>query len=422
MHSSYFHRIDGRLFAESIDIRGFVKEAIPTPFYLYSRAQILRNITLYQQALKRAGFAHTLCFAMKANYNPHILSFMAKQGLGVVVVNACEFKQAKNAGFNAGDMVMHGNGKTRHDLTQAITHHVLLSVDSLFDLTRIHEIATALGCQAQILLRVNPHIDPQVHPYIATALDESKFGIAENDLGQALDLLAHMPRITLRGIHCHIGSAIDSLAPFLQAQDKALMICNALKNKGFKIDTLDFGGGLGIAYAPKDPMILADTLIDALAPGFKQANLHVIFEPGRSLIGNAGVIISRVIGVKKQQHKNFMVIDASMCQLLRPPLYQAFHRIEPVVQMHDARTSVYDIVGPICESSDVLGQNRDMPVLNEHDLVVIWDTGAYGMSMASRYNLQLFKAEYWVEEDRVFCIRKEEQDLPDLFCHVAYSA
>lgn len=402
-------RRDGSLYMEEVRLADLLA-GVETPFYVYSLGQVRQAWRAWEVAV--AGLPALLGYAVKANHNPALLRHLAAWGAGAVVASDLELEHALCCGFPPDRVLMHGNGKRRRDLLAALRAGVLLSADSVFDLRHIDEAAGELGCAGvPVLLRVNPDIDPRVHPYISTGMHDSKFGVPAQDLDEVLAVLSGLRRVVARGLHCHIGSALMEARPFVDAARLALSLALSLRQAGLPIDTLDLGGGLGIDYTRDQPGSAAPAPTDLLGPvrqELQESGLRLIVEPGRSLVGPAGVLVGRVVGVKHNPRKSFLVTDASMAQLIRPSLYGAYHHIELLTPPSDPAPRRYDVVGPLCESGDFLGQDRLLPAPAEGDGIAVLDAGAYGFSMASRYNLHLLCAEYLVDGDRVRRVRRAE--------------
>lgn len=388
---------------------------LATPFFVYSEAQLRADWQAYAQAV--AGHRAIVAYAVKANHNPVLMQRLHALGAAATVVSADELHHARQLGFGAPRLLLHGSGKRTRDLDAALLAEALVSVDSEFDLEHLAQRATALGRAARVLLRVNPNIDPKVHPYICTGLDDSKFGMSEARVEALRPRLGQLPQLAVSGLHCHLGSTLRSAAPVRDAARLLLPLLARLRSDGHPIDTLDLGGGLGIDYhhgtaPPEPPLPTPGELLAPLWPLVDELGVQLWLEPGRSLVGRCGALIGRVIGLKRTPSKRFLVVDASMAQLIRPCLYQAYHHIEllepaaaPAAESDDEPC---DIVGPICESADFLGLSRRLGTPREGDGVIIYDAGAYGFAMASRYNLQLLCAEYLVAGTEVRCIRRAE--------------
>jgi len=405
--NAVFHRENGALFIERVRLSALLDAGIQTPFFIYSAAQLAMDWQAYSQAVE--GLDAVVGYAIKANSNPALLRLLASYGAGAVVVSDHELRLALESGFLASRMLLHGNGKRPRDIDSALRAGILLSVDSEFDLEQIHSRAMALGVTARLLLRVNPDIDPQVHPYISTGLLDSKFGFAESALERLRPRLKTLPRTEVCGLHCHLGSTLKSVQPIRDAARLLAILVRELRSDGHPIEILDMGGGLGIDYSRgRDQIQVPDELALAVRPVLDELGLRLFLEPGRSLVGRAGALIGRVIGVKDNGRKHFLVTDASMAQLIRPCLYGAYHHIELLEEAVAGPSAAFDVVGPICESGDFLGQGRQLPTPRPGDGIIIYDAGAYGFAMSSRYNLHLGCAEYLVDGDSLRLVRSAE--------------
>jgi len=398
----YIH--DEHLYCEAIKVKDIQTYVHDSPFYLYSAAQIRANVAAYADAL--AGLPARISYAVKANGNLALLRILRDLGCGATLVSGNELRLALLAGFAPADMVFNGNGKRRDELALAAQHGVTVNIDSEFDLVHIAQAARDAAKPVDVLLRVNPDIRPDVHPYVATGMRDSKFGIRAERLPWFLDRLQREPLLRLVGLHCHLGSTIKDVQVFHDAAVLMGDLTNAVRRQGFDLRYLNLGGGLSINYEHADGTPTPQALLDTLR-GRLPDDLTLIVEPGRSIVGNAGVLICRVIGVKHNGDKHFIVTDGSMATLIRPSLYGAYHHIgfiEPV----DGEPRVFDVVGPVCESADFLGKARALPTPHEDAGLVVYDAGAYGYAMSSSYNLQLRPAEYLVDGDRVTQIRRAE--------------
>ncbi|MCS6913829.1 MAG: diaminopimelate decarboxylase [Myxococcales bacterium] len=400
-----YSRRDGILWIEQVRLDRLLAAGLPTPLYLYSLAELRRCYAAWAEAV--SGLDATVGYAIKANPNPHLLRELARLGAGAIVASEGELRQALGCGFAGAHTVLHGNGKRPGDIEAALRAGALLSVDSPFDLAHIEEAAGRLGCQARLLLRINPDIDPQVHPYVATGLQDSKFGMTEAVLQGLRPALRALRHSRVCGLHSHIGSLLMEPGPFVAAGRIVLQWAARLRDDGHPIDTVDLGGGLGIDYSRRgEPAPTPSDLIGPLRAELQAAGLRLVVEPGRSLVGSCGALLGRVLGVKHGGSKSFLVTDASMAQLIRPALYGAYHHIELVAPGGEVRR--FDVVGPLCESADFLGLARQLPTPAEGDGLLVFDVGAYGACMASRYNLQLGPAEYIVDGARLICSRRAE--------------
>lgn len=381
-----------------------------SPFYLYSKPQITRNFEAYREALE--GLRSIVGYAIKANNNLKILQHLRALGCGAVLVSGNELRLALHAGFDPKRCIFNGNGKLLKDLVLAAEEGVFVNVDSEFDLGNIVTAARVAGKKVPILLRINPDVDPQVHPYVATGNKNSKFGIRNEKLQWFLDAVkSHPNELNLVGVHCHLGSTITKVDIFRDAAVLMVNFIDQIRAQGFNIEYLNIGGGLGIDYHHTGailptPMDLINTVRELVI----DRDLNLIIEPGRSVIANTCCLVNRVTGVKTNGTKNFIVIDGSMSELIRPSLYGAYQHIELISPpLPDTEISTFDVVGPVCESADFLGKDRELPTPSKGAGLVVHDAGAYCMSMASTYNLKMRPPEYWVEEDgSVSKIRHDE--------------
>ncbi|KAK4562661.1 hypothetical protein RGQ29_005239 [Quercus rubra] len=391
---------DGFLYCEGLKVQEVMDSVENRPFYLYSKPQITRNCEAYNQALE--GLSSIIGYAIKANNNLKILEHLRQLGCGAVLVSGNELRLALHAGFDPTKCIFNGNGKLLEDLVLAAEAGVFVNVDSEFDLENIVAAARIAGKKVNVLLRINPDVDPQVHPYVATGNKNSKFGIRNEKLQWFLDAVKEHPNeLKLVGAHCHLGSTITKVDIFRDAAALMVNYIDEIRAQGFEVDYLNIGGGLGIDYYHAGAILPTPRdLIDTVRELVLSRNLKLIIEPGRSLIANTCCLVNRVTGVKTNGTKNFVVIDGSMAELIRPSLYDAYQHIELVSPAPpDAETSTFDVVGPVCESADFLGKDRELPTPAKGTGLVVHDAGAYCMSMASTYNLKMRPPEYWVEED-----------------------
>lgn len=393
--------LDGFLYCEDTKVQDIMEKVEKRPFYLYSKPQITRNVEAYKEALE--GLKNSIIgYAIKANNNLKILQHLRKLGCGAVLVSGNELKLALHAGFDPTKCIFNGNGKILEDLILAAQEGVFVNVDSEFDLENIVTAAKVAGRKVNVLLRINPDVDPQVHPYVATGNKNSKFGIRNEKLQWFLDAVkAHPNELKLVGAHCHLGSTITKVDIFRDAAVLMVNYIDEIRAQGFEVDYLNIGGGLGIDYYHSGAVLPTPRdLIDTVRELVLSRNLNLVIEPGRSLIANTCCLVNRVTGVKTNGTKNFIVIDGSMAELIRPSLYDAYQHIELVSPTPpDAEVSTFDVVGPVCESADFLGKERELPTPAKGTGLVVHDAGAYCMSMASTYNLKMRPPEYWVEED-----------------------
>jgi diaminopimelate decarboxylase len=411
-----FTERNGNWYAEDIPLADLAKE-FGTPLYVYSKKALTQAYQAYDKACvdktgKRRARVH---FAMKSNSNLAVIDCFKKLGAGFDLVSGGELARALAVGADPKSLVFAGVGKSASEIAQALEMGVkCINVESVAELHQINRIASKLHCRAPISLRVNPDVDAQTHPYISTGLKGNKFGIAYHEVLKTYREAALLPQIDVVGIDCHIGSQITTTAPYLDALDKVLELVSQLKKEGIEIHHLDLGGGLGISYGddqPPDITEFTNTLLNRVAErGF--GHLDVVLEPGRSLVGNAGVLLTRVEYLKPGAEKNFCIVDAAMTELMRPALYEAYHGIVPV-QRKSIKSAVYDIVGPVCESGDWLGRDR-MLAVEEGDLLAILSAGAYGFVMASNYNTRPKPAELMVDGKNAYVIRAREV-VRDLF-------
>ena len=397
---------DNELYVEQLRLSDLA-QTHATPLFVYSKAAMLHALGAYQRAF--AGRNARVHYAMKANSSLAILQLFAQAGCGFDIVSAGELARVLAAGGRAQDVIFSGVGKTRAEMQIALQAGIAcFNVESEAELDVLNAVALAMGKVAPVSIRVNPNVDPQTHPYISTGLKGNKFGIAHERTLHAYQHAASLPGLKITGIDCHIGSQITTAAPYLDALDKVLDVVEQIEAVGIPIHHLDFGGGLGINYngdtPPAADALWADLLAQLDKRGFGQRQLMI--EPGRSLVGNAGVCVSEVQFLKPGEQKNFCIIDAAMNDLPRPAMYDAFHQIVPVT-LSEAATQVYDVVGPVCESGDWLGRERALNV-QAGDKVAVLSAGAYCMSMASNYNTRGRATEVLVDGDKAHVIRTRE--------------
>ncbi len=400
-----FRVIDGTLHVEGVSTVRLAEE-LGTPLYVTSMAKLIENIRAYKSAFPDAK----ILYAVKANNNLTIMRIIAKEGLGADVFSGGELYMARIAGFE--DILFNGNSKSDEEIRMGIRADVMFSVDSLDELNTISEIAEEEGKEVEIAFRVNPDISPRTHPKISTGLRTSKFGIPWNDCLDAYERAMKTPNVDPVGIHCHIGSQIRDLEPFVEALNRLFDLAVKLEEKGLNIEFIDIGGGLGIDYDGKgapSPRDLADRIIPVYErrKADMKSKPELWLEPGRSIVGNTTILLTRVNAVKKA-YRNFVAVDAGFNLLIRPVLYNAYHRVAVANKMDRECEEVYTIVGPICESGDVIAEERKLPRVEKGDLIVIFDTGAYGFVMSSQYNGRPRCAEVLVDGDRWYVIRERE--------------
>lgn len=409
---TFFNFIDGQLHAEDVPLRA-IAEQFGTPSYVYSRAAFESSWKSLDQGF--GDHPHTICYAVKANSNIAVLNCLARLGSGYDVVSEGELRRVIAAGGNPGQTVFSGVAKSREELKYAIAQGVKsINLESPAELNRVQEVAASLGKVQDIAIRVNPDVDPETHPYISTGMETAKFGIRMQDAIEVYQKAKAAPNLNPNGIACHIGSQITKTSPFSDALEIVADLYDALTQNDIEIAHLDLGGGLGIDYQGETPPS-ANDYVNAMLSILQRRGIHlpVSIEPGRYIAGNAGALLTKVEYTKSNTSKNFAIVDAGMNDLLRPSLYQAFHGIVNVDSQCDAPLLAYDVVGPVCESADVLGFDRKLS-LKHDDLLAILSAGAYSYSMANNYNSRRRPAEVMVDGDSVHLIRARE-DYSELF-------
>jgi len=401
--SEYFSYQDTQLHVEQLALAE-IAHRYGTPCYVYSHAALSDGYRQFQSAL--AGREHLICYAVKANPNLAILHLLAWMGAGFDIVSGGELQRVLAAGGAAGKVVFSGVGKTVAEMRLALNAEILcFNVESEAELLRLNEVAGSMGKIAPVSLRVNPDVDAKTHPYISTGLKQNKFGVAYTEALALYRKASELPHLRVTGIDCHIGSQLTESSPFIAAAEKILLLVDALASEGIVLQHLDLGGGLGIRYDDETPPSIAD-YANALLGALQGRSEKIIVEPGRVLVGNAGVLLTRVEYLKHGEEKNFAIVDAAMNDLMRPALYDAYHRIQ-TVQHRDADTQKYQVVGPVCETGDFLGHDRELAVA-QGDLLAVMSAGAYGMSMSSNYNTRPRAAEVMVAGSNVQLIRERE--------------
>ena len=398
-----FHLKNGVLHAETAALPD-IAARYETPTYVYSRKALEASFTAFQSGF--VGSDHLICFAVKANPSLAILNLFARMGAGFDIVSGGELARVLAAGGDPAKVVFSGVGKTATEMRAALTAGIFcFNVESAAELDRLNAVAGELGKTAPVSLRINPNVDAKTHPYISTGLKNNKFGVAYEDALALYQRAADMPNIAIHGVDCHIGSQITELSPFLDAFDRVLVLVDQLKAVGIDIHHIDAGGGIGICYSDETPPDFT-AYAAAMRAKLGDRNLKLVFEPGRALVGNAGLLLTKVEYLKHTEAKNFAIVDAAMNDLMRPALYDAYHDIQAVTP-HTGTPEVYEIVGPVCESGDFLGHDRKL-ALREGDLLAILSAGAYGMSMSSNYNTRPRAAEVMVDGDSCHLIRQRE--------------
>jgi len=405
----HFHYKGEELYCENVSLRTIARE-VGTPCYVYSRATLQHHFTVFDDAF--LGMPHRTCYSVKANANRAILGLFAALGGGADIVSGGELFRARQAGVPADRIVYSGVGKTRAEIDYALRENILMfNIESMQELEALNHQAAARGVKARIALRVNPDVDPKTHPYISTGLKKNKFGI---DVDLALQAYAHardLPHIEVVGIDCHIGSQLTEIPPFIEALERLKLLVERLEQIGVRIQYVDIGGGLGIPYhaeAPPHPREYAQAIIEKL----KHLPFTLILEPGRVLVGNAGLLLTEVLYTKSTPDKEFVIVDAGMNDLIRPSLYGAYHDIQPVVR-RQRENRIVDVVGPICESSDFIARDRSLMSAEQGELLAVMSAGAYGYSMASNYNSRTRAAEVLVNGEE-FYVTRERETLEDL--------
>lgn len=398
-----FNYRDGELFAEGVALSALAQR-FGTPTYVYSRAHIEGQYRAYADAL--AGMSHLVCFAVKANSNIGVLNVLARLGAGFDIVSSGELERVLAAGGEPSRIVFSGVGKSRDDMRRALEVGVhCFNVESSVELERLQKVAAELGVKAPVSLRVNPDVDAGTHPYISTGLKENKFGIDIEQAEAVYARAAELPNLEVIGVDCHIGSQLTTLEPFLDALDRLLLLVDKLAERGITIKHLDLGGGLGVQYRDEQPPLAGD-YIAAVRKRLAGRDLSLVFEPGRFIVANAGVLLTQVEYLKHTEHKDFAIVDAAMNDLIRPALYQAWMDVSPV-QPREGEARNYDLVGPICETGDFLAKDRQL-VLEEGDLLAVRSAGAYGFVMSSNYNTRGRAAEVLVDGEQAYEVRRRE--------------
>lgn len=407
----YFNYQDGVMYAENIAVPD-IAAAHGTPCFIYSRATLERHWRAFDAAL--AGIDHLVCYAVKANSNLAVLNVLARLGSGFDIVSVGELERVLAAGGDPQRVVFSGVGKRADEMRHALEVGIhCFNVESEAELDLLNQVAGEAGVTAPVSIRVNPDVDARTHPYISTGLKENKFGIDINRAPEVYARAASLPHLSLRGVDCHIGSQLTETAPFLDALDRVLELVEQLVAQGIQLAHLDLGGGLGIRYRDETPPS-PDDYASAVRARLGDTELTILIEPGRAIAGNAGILVTRVEYLKHTEHKDFAVVDAAMNDLMRPALYNAWQEITPVVP-RTGETRLYDVVGPVCETGDFLGKDREL-ILQPADLLAVRSAGAYGFSMSSNYNSRPRAAEIMVDDKQIHVIR-ERETVAELFAH-----
>ncbi|MDA0687176.1 MAG: diaminopimelate decarboxylase [Proteobacteria bacterium] len=399
----HFNYLGDSLYAEDVPLAEIAAH-YGTPCFVYSRATLERHFRVYEEAM--GELPHLICYAVKANSNLAVLNLLARKGAGFDIVSGGELQRVLAAGGDAGKVIFSGLGKTTSEIEQALDAGIhCFNIESPAELDRLNDIARARGVRAPISLRVNPDVDAGTHPYISTGLKENKFGIASDEALDVYRRAARMEGIEVLGIDCHIGSQLTSTAPFLDAIDRLLVMADTLAGEGITISHFDMGGGLGVTYGQEQPPHPSD-LIAAVKGRFNERDMTLLMEPGRSIAANAGIFLTRVEYLKCNEHKNFAIVDGAMNDLIRPALYGAWQEIVPVVKKIGSKKT-YDVVGPVCESGDFLGKEREL-IVEAGDLLAVRSAGAYGFVMSSNYNTRPRSPEIMVDGDKHYVVRQRE--------------
>jgi len=401
----HFHYVDNELYCEDTPVQRIAQE-VGTPFYLYSHATLKMHFKAFDSPFR--DVPHITCFSMKSNSNLAVVRLFALEGGGVDIVSGGELYRALKAEVDPGKIVFSGVGKRPEDLAYGLDSDILMfNTESSQEIERLNSIAGEMGKKARIALRVNPDVDPETHPYISTGLRENKFGI---DIREAPDQYAKaskMPNLEVMGVSCHIGSQLTQVDPFVEALRKLLSLVDKLRAMDIPIRYLDLGGGLGITYDQEEPPHPTE-YAEAIKKEVKGLDLTLIFEPGRVITGNAGILVTKVLYTKSTDEKNFLIVDAAMNDLIRPSLYSSYHAIQPVVKK-GRRVIKADVVGPICESGDFLAKDREIDAYEPDELMAVMSAGAYGFTMSSNYNSRPRVAEVMVRGDQYHVVRERER-------------
>jgi diaminopimelate decarboxylase len=393
----------GQLYAEAASLVDIAKE-FGTPCYVYSRAALIAAYQEFDRAF--AGHDHLICYAVKANSNLAILNMLARLGSGFDIVSGGELLRVLKAGGDPRKIVFSGVGKNQDEMRAALAAGILcFNVESEMELLSLNQLAKEMNKVAPVSLRVNPDVDAKTHPYISTGLKENKFGIPMTEAERIYAAAHELTHVRITGLDCHIGSQLTTIDPFIEASNKMLNLLDRLEKQGSHIEHLDLGGGLGIRYNQESPPSIKD-YVTALCNSVGQRKQRILIEPGRSLIGNTGLLLTRVEYLKHAPHRNFAIVDAAMNDLMRPALYDAYHEILPVVKK-PGDVNTYQVVGPVCETGDFIGHDRKLNLTKE-DLLAVMSAGAYGMSMSSNYNTRPRAVEVMVDGDTAHLIRARE--------------
>jgi diaminopimelate decarboxylase len=404
MSSSIIHKKSDDFFIENTKLLDVVAKH-KTPLYIYSKKKILRQISDFSSSLD--GLNSLICFAVKANSNIAILNLMAKKGLGFDIVSGGELKRVLAAKGDPKKVVFSGIGKSQDEIQLAIEEGILsFNIESQQELLKIQSVAHKLDKKAPISIRVNPNVDAKTHPYISTGLKDNKFGVAENEAIELYKQAKELSHIQIKGVDCHIGSQITEIAPFTDSLKKLIHIYDQLKSLGIELEHIDIGGGIGIDYMNDNPPSFSD-YTNSIKEVLGNRQIQIIFEPGRAIVGKAGILVTKIEYLKRGETKNFAIVDAAMNDLMRPSLYDAYHEIINLSSSNNINEETYDVVGPVCETGDFLGKQRKLSV-QTGDILAVLDAGAYGMSMSSNYNSRPRACEVIVDDEYFYEIKSRE--------------
>lgn len=401
----FFQYKNEQLYVEDLPVKQLAEE-FGTPLYIYSRATLERHWHAFDSALGK--HPHLICYAVKANSNIGILNVMAKLGSGFDIVSQGELERVLAAGGEASKVVFSGVAKSRAEIMRALEVSIrCFNVESIAELHHINQIAGEMGKVAPISLRVNPDVDAHTHPYISTGLKENKFGVSVDEAREVYKLAATLPHVKITGMDCHIGSQLTELQPFLDATDRLIRLMEQLKEDGITLKHLDLGGGLGVTYTDETPPHPSDYATALLNKLKEYEDLEIILEPGRAIAANAGILVAKVQYLKSNESRNFAITDTGMNDMIRPALYEAYMNIIEIDRTLEREKAIYDVVGPVCETSDFLGKQRELAIA-EGDYIAQRSAGAYGASMSSNYNSRPRTAEVLVDGDKAHLIRRRE--------------
>ncbi|MEN3028966.1 MAG: diaminopimelate decarboxylase [Aquificaceae bacterium] len=402
-YNPYLEYIEGELYLEGLSLKALAEE-FGTPLYIYSATYIRERLRAYREAFPEA----LICYAVKANFNPQIIALVGEEGAGADIVSGGELYASLKAGIEPSKIVYAGVGKTLKELEYAINSDILMfNVESFMELDVLDELAGKLGKKVRIAIRVNPDVDPKTHPYISTGMKKSKFGVDIKTARKEYEYARRLKNLKVVGIHCHIGSQILDVSPYIEAVQKVVELYYELVRSGFEIEYIDMGGGLGIKYSPEQSNPEPSDLAEAILPALKDTRTKLILEPGRSVVGNGGVLLTQVQFLKDKGHKHFVIVDAGMNDLMRPAMYSAYHHIVPV-KKKERQYIKTDVVGPVCETGDFLALDRELPLVERGEYLAVLSAGAYGFAMSSHYNLRPRACEVLVEKGSYRVIRKRE--------------